>query len=274
MFTFDPYSPQVDADPFPYYKILRDEHPCFWSPEARMWVLSRHADIKHALQDWQTYSSASGNLMDELPDRAGATLGTTDPPRHDRLRALISHAFTKRNLEALAVVFRLKRVYAYDSHPERAAQYATDARAQFGIEAVPVADPKQAVVSSDIVVTAGPILRTPHATIHRGWLREGTFASLVDFDSYWHPAALHEVDKFCTDDIPQLHYYRDLSYFQDIPLIHADLGELVTGKRPGRQNAQERTIGCNLGIALDDMATAPLVHGRALQKGIGSWLNL
>ncbi|MCC6631223.1 MAG: cytochrome P450 [Gammaproteobacteria bacterium] len=100
MFTFDPYSPQVDADPFPYYKTLRDEHPCFWSPEARMWVLSRHADIKVALQDWQTYSSARGNLMDELPDRAGATLGTTDPPRHDRMRALISHAFTKRNLEA------------------------------------------------------------------------------------------------------------------------------------------------------------------------------
>ena len=39
--------------------------------------------------------------MDELPNRAGATLGTTDPPRHDRLRALIQHAFMKRNLETL-----------------------------------------------------------------------------------------------------------------------------------------------------------------------------
>ena len=51
-----------------------------------MWVLSRHADIAQALANWQTYSSAQGNLMDELPNRAGATLGTTDPPRHDRLR--------------------------------------------------------------------------------------------------------------------------------------------------------------------------------------------
>ena len=48
--------------------------------------------------DWQTYSSAKGNLMTELPNRAGATLGTTDPPRHDRLRALIQHAFMKRIL--------------------------------------------------------------------------------------------------------------------------------------------------------------------------------
>jgi len=101
MFSFDPYSPAVDADPFPYYKHLRDEQPCFWSPEAQMWILSRYQDIVSAGQDWQTYSSASGNLMTELPGRAGATLGSSDPPKHDRLRGLIQHAFMKRNLLAL-----------------------------------------------------------------------------------------------------------------------------------------------------------------------------
>jgi cytochrome P450 len=106
MFSFDPYSPAIDADPFPAYKALRDEHPCFWSPEAQMWVLSRYADIVSAGLDWKTYSSASGNLMTELPGRAGATLGTTDPPRHDRLRALIQHAFMKRNLESLGEPIR------------------------------------------------------------------------------------------------------------------------------------------------------------------------
>ncbi|HUN91371.1 MAG TPA: cytochrome P450 [Burkholderiaceae bacterium] len=106
MFTFDPYSPAIDADPFPAYRTLRDEHPCFWSPEARTWVLSRYADIVTALNDWRTYSSAQGNLMTELPNRAGATLGTTDPPRHDRLRGLVQHAFMKRNLESLAEPIR------------------------------------------------------------------------------------------------------------------------------------------------------------------------
>lgn len=106
MFRFDPYAPAVDADPFPFYKTLRDEHPCFWSEEADMWILSRYADIVSAGQDWQTYSSAKGNLMTELPGRAGATLGTTDPPRHDRLRGLIQHAFMKRNLESLSEPIR------------------------------------------------------------------------------------------------------------------------------------------------------------------------
>ncbi len=101
MLSFDPYSPAIDADPFPYYRRLRDEAPCFWSEEAQMWILSRYADIVSAGQDWQTYSSASGNLMTELPGRAGATLGSSDPPKHDRLRGLIQHAFMKRNLMAL-----------------------------------------------------------------------------------------------------------------------------------------------------------------------------
>lgn len=98
---FDPYSPQMDADPFPTYRWLREDAPCFWSEDAKMWVLSRYGDIVTALSDWQTYSSASGNLMDELPNRAGATLGTTDPPRHDRLRGLIQHAFARKNIVQL-----------------------------------------------------------------------------------------------------------------------------------------------------------------------------
>jgi hypothetical protein len=101
MFRFDPFSPDVDADPFPEYRTLRDEHPCFWSEEAGMWVLSRYDDVVEALDDWQTFSSAHGNMMTELPGRAGATLGTTDPPHHDRLRGLIQHAFIRRNLDTL-----------------------------------------------------------------------------------------------------------------------------------------------------------------------------
>lgn len=102
MFVFDPYSPQVDADPFPFYKTLRDEYPCYFSESAKTWILSRYDDIANACSDWKTYSSAKGNLMDELPNRAGGTLGTTDPPRHDQMRALIQHAFSRRSIDGLA----------------------------------------------------------------------------------------------------------------------------------------------------------------------------
>jgi ornithine cyclodeaminase/alanine dehydrogenase-like protein (mu-crystallin family) len=134
--------------------------------------------------------------------------------------------------------------------------------------------PKEAVTGCDLVVTAGPILKKPHKTIKTGWFDKGAFASLVDFDSYWEPAAMKEVDKFCTDDSKQFEYYKSVGYFQDVPPIHADLGELVTNKKPGRESPEERTIACNLGLALDDMAVAPTLYHRAVKMGIGTWLTL
>ncbi|MBZ0129738.1 MAG: cytochrome P450 [Rhodobacteraceae bacterium] len=94
----DLYSTAIDADPFPMYRRLRDDFPCYWSPSAGIWFLSRYDDVAAAAQDWQTYSSLQGNLVDEIPGRSGGTLGSTDPPRHDRLRALAQAAFAKKNL--------------------------------------------------------------------------------------------------------------------------------------------------------------------------------
>src|SRR6185295_6823008 len=101
MEPFDLYSPLIDADPFPFYAELRDKYPCYWSESAQLWILSRCHDIAEAARDWETFSSAQGNMIDELPGRAGATLGTTDPPRHDRLRALSQAAFTRKTAEQL-----------------------------------------------------------------------------------------------------------------------------------------------------------------------------
>jgi ornithine cyclodeaminase/alanine dehydrogenase-like protein (mu-crystallin family) len=180
----------------------------------------------------------------------------------------------RTNLMALIELFPIRRVHAYDVDRGAQAAYVAEARERYGIEVVGVDEPRAAVEGMDLIVTAGPILRVPHATIQPGWMDEGAFASLVDFDSYWAPAAMHEVDKFVTDDIPQLRHYQDVGYFQDIPSVYADLGEIVAGLKPGRQSAGERTMTCNLGLAMDDMATAPIIYHRAREMGIGIWLEL
>jgi ornithine cyclodeaminase/alanine dehydrogenase len=174
----------------------------------------------------------------------------------------------------LNVDFPLKKVVTYDINPKAARRFADDMASQFGLEVIVVDNPRGAVNGCDLVVTAGPILKTPHGTIKAGWMDEGAFASLVDFDSYWHPDAIKEVDKFCTDDIAQLYHYKEAGYFQDILPIHADLGELVAGHKPGRESETERTMACNLGLAMDDMAVAPTIYQRSIDKGIGVWLEL
>jgi ornithine cyclodeaminase/alanine dehydrogenase len=176
--------------------------------------------------------------------------------------------------EAFTETFPLKKILAYDKDAESARRYAAAMTRQLKVQVVAVKTPREAVSGCDIVATAGPILKVPHATIQADWLDEGAFASLVDYDSYWSREALAQAAKFCTDDIPQLKLYQSMGYFQNIPPIHADLGELVTGKKKGRENPKERTMTANLGLAIDDMAVAPLIFARAKEKGIGTWLPL
>ena len=180
----------------------------------------------------------------------------------------------RTNLEALTVLFPVKSVKAFDTNKDAVRAYAEDIEARLEVTVEPVDSPRQAVSGCDMVVTAGPLLKNPHATIKKGWLDKGAFASLVDFDSYWHAEALAEVDRFCTDDTPQIEHYRTLGYFKHIPPIHADLGELVTGQKTGRETDGERTMTANLGLAIDDMAVAPLLYKKALEQGIGTRLPL
>jgi len=180
----------------------------------------------------------------------------------------------RTNLEALSVLFALKRVYAYDIVPEVQARYIEEMSAKLGVEIVGVEEPRKAVVDSDLVVTSGPILKHPQPTIEKDWLKPGAFGSAVDFDSYWQPEAFAQMDKISTDDHDQFHYYRSEGYFQDTPDPYADLGEIVAGLKPGRQSDDERTLAINLGLAMDDMAVAPEIYRKAKELGIGTWLPL
>jgi hypothetical protein len=186
MFSFDPYSPGVDADPFPKYAILREDFPCFFSEQAQMWVLSRYADIVTALGDWQTYSSAQGNLMTELPNRAGGTLGTTDPPRHDRLRGLIQHAFVKRNLEGLTGPIREIAASAAGELREREEfDFIADFSAKFTVRVlftalgIPLQDEDRVREQAVLMVQTDPVTRGkgPEHIAAFEWVRD--YASTV-----------------------------------------------------------------------------------------------
>jgi len=178
------------------------------------------------------------------------------------------------NLEAMNVLFPLQKVKAFDPKTDQAERLAEFGRG-LGLEVDVVATPEEAVRGSDIVVTSGPILKTPHATIKGGWLEEGVFVSMVDFDSYFDRSALSEADKWTTDNLDQYLYYKNVGgYFKECPDVYAELGELVTGRKKGRENPQEKTFAANLGLALDDMAVAPLVYRQAIEKKIGTWLPL
>ena len=180
----------------------------------------------------------------------------------------------RSNTHALAALFDLKEVRAFDPRPERTGAYARDIQDQLGLEVEAAADPRAAMRGADLVVTAGPMLKNPDPAIAADWLEPGGFASAVDFDSYWQGAALEQADKIATDDLAQMEYYRGEGYFGQTPAAYADMGELAAGLKPGRESEEERIIAMNLGIALEDMATAIRVYRAAVELGIGTRLPL
>lgn len=180
----------------------------------------------------------------------------------------------RSNLEALACLFKIKKVLAFDIKPDIAVRYAEEMKVQLGLDIEPVKSLPEAVKDLDMVVTSGPILKNPTPAIEAGWLAEGAFASLVDFDSYWQGQAMKAMDKIATDDLSQMSYYRHEGYFKETPEAYADLGEIIAGMKPGRENVSERIAAVNLGLALDDMATAIRIYKRAKEMGVGRELPL
>ncbi len=182
----------------------------------------------------------------------------------------------RANLDALTLVLKdLAAVRVYDLAPAVLEAYVADMSARHsGLKIEPVSGPEAAVRGADVVLTAGPILKNPKPAVVGEWLSPGSLGLPLDFDSYFAPAAFLSCDKFLTDDVAQLRYYQTVGYFPELPPIHGDLGQLVAGLVPGRQDSKERIICCNLGLALDDVAAAALVLARAKDKGLGVWLDL
>ena len=103
------YDLQVVAadDPYPIYRSLRDNDPAHYSEREDVWVLTRYEDCAAAFGDWHTWSSERrGNLLHDIPERIGKTLGTMDPPRHTWYRKLVNKAFTPRVIADLEPTIR------------------------------------------------------------------------------------------------------------------------------------------------------------------------
>ncbi len=97
-FSFDPFDPAVHANPYPFYARLRRDFPAYYSEGARCWVLSRHADVVAALNRPDLFSSRAGNVINDSAEKVGRTVGSVDPPRHTRLRALVNDAFSRKQV--------------------------------------------------------------------------------------------------------------------------------------------------------------------------------
>ena len=92
---YDPYDFEIDADPYPVWKRLRDEAPLYYNEKYDFYAISRYDDVERASVEWQTYSSAKGSVLEIIKARDGDAPGLVHlrgparprpPPRHHEPR--------------------------------------------------------------------------------------------------------------------------------------------------------------------------------------------
>jgi cytochrome P450 len=101
---YDPYDVDINADPYPTYRRLREEAPLYRNDKYDFYALSRFEDVGRGLVDWGTYSSGRGAILELI--KAGIQIPPgvilfEDPPVHTVHRGLLSRVFTPRKMNAL-----------------------------------------------------------------------------------------------------------------------------------------------------------------------------
>ena len=101
---YDPYDFEIDSDPYPVWKRLRDERPLYYNERYDFFALSRFRDVERALVDWKTYISGRGTVLEIIRSGMQMPPGSflfEDPPTHDVHRGLLSRVFTPRKVAAI-----------------------------------------------------------------------------------------------------------------------------------------------------------------------------
>jgi alanine dehydrogenase len=181
-------------------------------------------------------------------------------------------------LKALSRVRRVETAFAYDTNGEGALRFSRDLTSDLRMTITPVSDLTAAVRQSDICVTCTtsrqPLLGSDDVS-------PGTFIAAVGADNpqkqELHPS-LMAASKIVCDILEQCAVMGDLHHALEAGVVtranvYAELGEVVAGKKPGRESQEEITIFDSTGMALQDVAAAAFLYEKAQRDGSGVRLN-
>jgi alanine dehydrogenase len=185
----------------------------------------------------------------------------------------------REQLRALARVLPLRRAYAFDLEEATAQAFARDLSAELGFQVTPTRDLAGAVRSSDVCVTCTPS-RTPF--LLRDHVVPGTFVAAVGADSpdkQELDPALMAAAVVVVDVLDQCASIGDLHHALEAGVltheaVHAELADVVTGRKPGRRSDQEITIFDSTGTAIEDVAAAVVVYEKAVAARRGLAVDL
>lgn len=182
----------------------------------------------------------------------------------------------RRQLRAISRVRKLTDIYVWGYSDEEINSYISDMSQEIAAEFHPCKTVEEAVKNADIVVTTTIGRRGP--IVKKEWIKPGTHIAAIGADMPDKQelcADIFSIAKVVNDSINaaskngETHHALEEGYITKEG-IHAEIGEIILGKKPGRENDEEITIFDTVGMAIQDNVMAAMLYKNAVEKGLGS----
>ena len=170
---------------------------------------------------------------------------------------------------ALKNLFKIREVRAYDIDEGRRSAYVKEMEQKMDVPVKAVNSPEAAIRGADIAITVTP---SKSAYVKNGWVADGMHINAFGADAHGKQeleGAVYKRAKLVTDNI-EVALEKELFERKN---IHAELGELISGKKKGREGPRELTIFDSTGLGIQDVAAASLVFEKAKKQGSGKWVK-
>jgi ornithine cyclodeaminase/alanine dehydrogenase len=184
----------------------------------------------------------------------------------------------RMQIRAIREVMKIEEIHAWDHHPETLAKFKADIESEFDIPVVMAKSKQEAVAQADILVTT---TRGKGSLVEAGWVRPGTHIVAIGTDA----PGKQELDpqifrgaKIVVDSMAQCIEKGESQHPLNRQIIarediHAEIGELLLGRKPGRESDEEVTIFDSTGMAIQDNTTAGKIYRNALERQAGTFFE-
>jgi ornithine cyclodeaminase/alanine dehydrogenase len=167
----------------------------------------------------------------------------------------------------------IQEVLVFDTSEKQLEIFRAHLKEKSQLVVTAAADPETVFQESELVITATS--RQPEPMVRKSWLKPGGVYIGIESFRYWREEALLSADKFVTDDWNQAQsFLKNTQHIKKAPELYAELGDIITNAKPGRQNSQERIVCIFVGMALVDVALGSMIYKEALARDFGNKLIL
>lgn len=184
----------------------------------------------------------------------------------------------RMQIRAINGIMKIEEIHAWDSHPDTLSKYKTDIESEFGIPVIMANSKKEAVEQADILITT---TRGKGSLVEAHWVKPGTHIVAIGTDQqgkqeldpeiFRHAKIVVDSMAQCTEKGETWHPLNKNIITKDD--IHGEIGEVLLGKKTGRENDEEVTIFDSTGMAIQDNTTSSKIYRNALERNVGTFFE-